>query len=331
MSKKLSDKIKIGSFVCTVMVVYRHSLNYMAFFDTWTGQGICGWVEDGFSVLTEVAIPYFFIVSGFFFFRTDYSIGRNYLSMLGKKTRTLLLPFVTWNIVGAIALWFSNRESIGDSFATCLYNLAMSKWYPPLWYVRDLMVFMILTPIIYWLYRKDSWLFYIPVFVLLFYMWNPVDSSFLSTEGVLFFLIGGLFQKKNFHFTDKWKTNVFIAMAFVWFLLCFLQLGKISLFVHKLTVVFGLFTLWNLIEEIPLCITKRLLVWAKYSFLIYVLHLNILRFLKNLLGYYFHGNELMALLTYLLLPVLTIAFVVFIGRILRYRFPKVMAIVLGGR
>lgn len=65
---ELSSKIKIASLLCTMMVVYRHSLNYLAFFNSWTGHGISGFVEDGVSLLTEIAVPYFFIISGFFFF-----------------------------------------------------------------------------------------------------------------------------------------------------------------------------------------------------------------------------------------------------------------------
>lgn len=57
---ELSSKIKIASLLCTMMVVYRHSLNYLAFFNSWTGHGISGFVEDGVSLLTEIAVPYFF-------------------------------------------------------------------------------------------------------------------------------------------------------------------------------------------------------------------------------------------------------------------------------
>ena len=97
---ELSSKIKIASLLCTMMVVYRHSLNYLAFFNSWTGHGISGFVEDGVSLLTEIAVPYFFIISGFFFFRISYYEKNNYFKMLKKKAKTLLIPFIFWNIVG---------------------------------------------------------------------------------------------------------------------------------------------------------------------------------------------------------------------------------------
>ena len=46
MNKDLSVKISIAGFICTLMVVYRHSLNYLAFFHSWSPQGLNGIVED---------------------------------------------------------------------------------------------------------------------------------------------------------------------------------------------------------------------------------------------------------------------------------------------
>ena len=67
MNKDLSVKISIAGFICTLMVVYRHSLNYLAFFHSWSPQGLNGIVEDSCMRLTQIAVPYFFMVSGFFF------------------------------------------------------------------------------------------------------------------------------------------------------------------------------------------------------------------------------------------------------------------------
>ena len=35
MSRDLSDRIKIASFLCTIMVILRHSLNHVAFWGEW--------------------------------------------------------------------------------------------------------------------------------------------------------------------------------------------------------------------------------------------------------------------------------------------------------
>ena len=63
----LSNKIKVGMFLCTIMVLYRHSVNYLAFFNSWEGFGINKIVQGTIGYMTEIAVPFFFIISGFFF------------------------------------------------------------------------------------------------------------------------------------------------------------------------------------------------------------------------------------------------------------------------
>ena len=54
--------------------------------------------------MTEVAVPFFFIVSGFFFMRYAYTSINEYFDMVKKKTKTLFVHFVLWNVLGIIPL-----------------------------------------------------------------------------------------------------------------------------------------------------------------------------------------------------------------------------------
>ena len=87
MNKDLSDRIKMASFICTIMVILRHSLNHMAFWGEWRGDLLAGVIESGSSTVTEIAVPYFFLVSGFFFFKHSYYEKGEYLTMLKKKIK----------------------------------------------------------------------------------------------------------------------------------------------------------------------------------------------------------------------------------------------------
>ena len=98
MNKDLSDRIKMASFICTIMVILRHSLNHMAFWGEWRGDLLAGVIESGSSTVTEIAVPYFFLVSGFFFFKHSYYEKGEYLTMLKKKGYTLLIPYLIWNV-----------------------------------------------------------------------------------------------------------------------------------------------------------------------------------------------------------------------------------------
>lgn len=67
-SKQLSNKFKIASFLCTVMVVYRHSLNLQAFYEEDEYKLISTTIETGISKLTEIAVPFFFLTFRLFLF-----------------------------------------------------------------------------------------------------------------------------------------------------------------------------------------------------------------------------------------------------------------------
>lgn len=85
MNKDLSVKISIAGFICTLMVVYRHSLNYLAFFHSWSPQGLNGIVEDSCMRLTQIAVPYFYGIR-FFFLGKNYYEPQSYRQMIIKNT-----------------------------------------------------------------------------------------------------------------------------------------------------------------------------------------------------------------------------------------------------
>lgn len=53
---------------------------------------------------------------------------------------------------------------------------------------------------------------------------------------------------------------------------------------------------------------------SKYSFIIYAMHTYLIKFFKRLIAYFYFGNEYMALITYLLAPVLVTLCILLIAR-----------------
>lgn len=145
-----------------------------------------GGVEEGFSLLTsewntyaflrllisqilvKVAMPVFFIMSGYLFFtNVDVWNFKVYKTKIWRRIKTLLIPYLIWNLLMAIKLktfswsmfwvyWVPAGVQIGwfgqEQLMTAPANM-------PLWFLRDLMTASLLTPIIYILIRKLSlWL-----------------------------------------------------------------------------------------------------------------------------------------------------------------------------
>lgn len=340
MQQRLSDNIKIFSFVATIFVVYRHSLNYLAFFGTCDGLGYNGVVQDGFMNFTQIAVPYFFLVSGFFFFKRNYyenfsmsHLGESALwKMYRHKVKTLLVPFVIWNFIGLLSLIVTKQE-----YKFSLRSLLLSDWYGPLWYVRDLMLFMLLAPTYQWLllegksflYTRCPELLSMVVLLVLLYYWKPMDTKLLSSEGMLFFFIGGLLRKHKTSLLKLMPFGLTFVLTCGWLCWSFYAFKVVEF--HTLYIFLGLFLCWNLVGYIPLRIKCVILKLSKYSFLIYVLHFYLIKVFKVVLGNLFWSNELASLFAYLCLPILCSLVIIEVGKLMQKCFPNVLAISLGGR
>lgn len=107
----------------------------------------------------------FFFISGYLFFYKidDYNL-KTYRSKLSRRIWTLLIPYLLWNtlpVVYPLLLFLFRGQPFTLSFAEWLsfywdtggeYNVPANF---PLWYVRDLMIVCLMTPVI-WVLTKRS-------------------------------------------------------------------------------------------------------------------------------------------------------------------------------
>lgn len=330
-NKQLSNKIKIASFLCTIMVLYRHSLNYLAFFNSWTGIGISKTIEDTMSILTEIAVPFFFIISGYFFLNHSYYTKNTYKSMLIKKTKTLVLPFLIWNIVGAFFLLAIDPTKIGNSITSCLMNILQSNWYGPLWYVRDLIIMMFFIPLYNWIFIYNRKWLYLIVLISTFFIWQPVSCSVLSSEGIFFFLIGGIISKYDNILSVKIPTKSLFLIWAIWISASITITPFTNIYLHKFNILIGIIVFWSTIDYLNKTINRKLLLYTEFTFLLYVMHAYIMKAIKQGIGALFFGNDIAALITYITLPLLTITIIYYLGKFWKTLSPKSYKIAIGGR
>ena len=154
-----------------------------------------GWqIETGY--LTLPAMSYFFFLSGYHFYLA-YSNGRSMIRLLGKRVKTLIIPYILWNIIAFISHMMFTYLRTG-------MFIKETKWYDifivyvngnacadvPLWYIWRLTSFFIVAKLLYLLIFNRK----IGIIVLLllhgFNLWNlPAYYSFRYFLPV--FLLGG--------------------------------------------------------------------------------------------------------------------------------------------
>lgn len=355
MNEYLSIKLKIISFFSIVMVVYLHSYNlvinlnsetfyvnqvYSIFIQNFISQGI-----------TRVAVPLFFLISGYLFFINFNQNRFDFLNKFKKRIKTLFIPYLFWSIFSLIlflilesipqlAILFTNKSIIDYTLSEFICSFITNPIPYQLWFLRDLMILVVLSPVLFYSLKKFR---YFTIFVFMVGWFLDFNFIFFSNESLLFFAFGVFisihkkqileikFSKKELIYTLVWIVILFYKNTLIHY-----SKDNVTLlfFLHKISVLIGIFALWSLYDVIFINrdLTKsKLFYFSKYSFFIFVFHEPMLSVLKKILFYLSNKNEYMSILIYIIAPLITIIVSLFTGYFLKHFVPKFYSFITGGR
>jgi len=325
------------SFFLILQVLYIHSF-YVEGENYKTAQYIQGVVNSG---MCASAVPMFFCISGFLFF-----LGVNNVNDIFKKMRrrvkTLVVPYVLWNLI--FVMWYVvlallpsvssyvnsdilgriSVSNIGDTFFFLFIEPAGFH----LWFLRDLIVFVAFTPIIYLLLRHVKW------FLLLILAIATFKASFFN--GLLFFTLGGVFSMRlSIESADYYCRMFFIPALVGWLffsalLPCYPFLARHILFCQ----ICGLVAIWKLSDFV---ITTRFSLqmdkWHiyQYTFFIYVFHEPFFNIVKKLMLRMVGESDISLTILFLLNPILTIILILCIAHVMQRFSPRIYHVLTGDR
>ncbi len=352
-----SQTIEWLRFFCIGVVVLLHSANSPThnYSSLSYRYGAYDTIQILFSEgLCRVAVPVLFLISGYLFFikledwNTSVWIGK-----IKKRGRTLLLPYILWNII-PIVLSLAKLYTIsilpGGTSPNVMawYNSIgnfrslwdMGNGYPinyPMWFIRDLIVFIILSPIIFYYIKKTGVVGLIIFYAVYFFnIWGSVPG--LSEEGLFFFSLGAFFSIKGIDFTVLFKNYWIIALCIsvplvISMVLTFGNIPAVWMYTRR---VFTLTGASCTIGIVALLIQKdRITVHqllSNSSFFIYATHGTImLPIMQFALGKILPFNQLGLIIRYLLAPIATIVLLILCFFLLSKWMPKTTAVLTGGR
>ena len=234
MNQYLSQKIKVVSLFAMIMVVFLHSYNI----DIKQGQNILvfqkdfNWFLQNFisNGLTRIAVPLFFCISGYLFVLNEKYEISEFILKIEKRMRTLVVPYLFWSVFGILLYlllqnlpysqgFFTKKQIVDYNFSEWIDAIFVNPIPYQLWFLRDLIIMVIISPLIYFLVKKLK-LFYLAV-IFLFWFFNR-DSIFLSSEGLLFFSTGMFLKMYSIPIQQnisKRKQSVFIFSLWILVLL----------------------------------------------------------------------------------------------------------------
>ena len=350
MTHYLSNKIKTLSFYAILLVVFLHSYNLdlkqnKLFLQS---KGLAWVIENFFSFgVTRIAVPMFFIFSGFLFFYKSNNSLVELKAKIKKRFRTLVVPYFFWVLFGVFFYFLLQSFPKSESFFTkkLIRNYNLNDWANiifneiipyQLWFLRDLIILTILSPIIYWFIKRTSYLFLITFFFIWLF---TIDNLLFTSEAIFFFSVGSFISINKINLLEK-KSLKPILFIIPWIIILFLKIyceliyGKtlITSILLKVSILIGLFAIWFLYDFYKEKYQKNPLSnYSNMSFFIYVFHEPIFTIIKKILFFIWSINEYYTLLIYFVSPIITIVTAIIIGKILIKFTPNIYFTITGNR
>lgn len=348
-SENLSKKINTINIILAILVIMIHCYNIpmvnvnedtnMILYNTI--KFIQNFISQGIS---RMAVPLFFILSGFLFFRNFSNENTVYKNKLKKKIKTLVIPYIIWNFFGYIIFLLPNYVPYLNNFiqnngsnlnlTDFLEAILFFKYNKTFWFMFYLIILTIVSPIIYFaICKKKRGIISI---IIIFAIWLIFSSAINSDIiiALLFYSLGGYLSINYFEVINKKehllsKRDTFL-ITIIWFTLIIIYHYIIhNKIILQISILLGIVAIWELYNFIK--VPKIILKCSKYSFIIYAAHPFILEVIEKVIMKILGTDVLAMCIDYILAPIITFFIIVIVFSIIKKRINIVYKLLNGNR
>ena len=298
--------------------------------------------------LGETGVPVYFFISGYLFFLSK----KSYVQKLKTRIHTLLIPYIIWNTLllalYVVALIIGYPQDVNGRSLTD-YNIIdylrlfwdrgsfdNGNFVPllcPLWYIRNLLIMSVLSPLLYYIirYAREAFLLIIAVWWMMSY-----HNAFIP-QTVLFFGLGAYFSILDMNPLEIiYRKKRLVLSLFVIFaigdILSHVYIGTpVNLQIHRISLLFNipallLLGLWCVRHDY----TSKWLPNA--AFIVFCVHYPIVVVLRKLcLAHFSDASDIIHIMLYIACVVISTLLSLSIYQVLNRYFPKVKSILSGNR
>lgn len=350
-NKLFNTRISLYGFILTVAVIWIHavepgfmpgSVSASDYSALRTAEELLG------NVLGQLAVPGFFCMSGYLFFRNcSLSMSRAeagcfFKSKLARRIRSLVLPYVLWNLIYYLIYLLSGRAVFG---ITELFDALVNYGYNPVfWYLHELILIMVVTPLIYVLLKKRAMV--LPVIAALYALavfYELIPIHYANEDALLYFCVGAAASMHLKSYEDRLESIGRLGAAcFLVFVIC-TELTASTAGCGYMAAVIGSRLAGLIAVFATACVAARreirLPAFTEYNFFIYAIHYLEIRLFQAVFdaisqgtcGLALFSNDALATAVYIFMPLMCIGLAVISGHLLRKMLPGLYAVLTGGR
>lgn len=342
MSKFLSYKLSFFYYFLSVLIVLLHS----------NCKVTLNWVNDGSLIsnaierfiiyvcsLGHLAVPTFFIISAFLFYRNIKST-KDTIEKFKKRIKTLFLPYILWNTIFVLIFLFifnspisqfihtpNNLNSLSD-----IIKAIINSSYTPLWFIKNLLIYICLSPLLFYLSKHLIYLLLTIILSIISVYYFDSINYYSPLYWFPCYLIGILFTKEYFIYffiSDSTLSKVHLILyLLIFIILLILAVHMNQIYIYRLLAPIVIWRLSNTILYKNKIKTKY---YWKYSFFIYCVHFFIINVSQKVMSLIIGNSNISYIIIFLSTPFIVIPICVGIASFMEHKMNKCYNILTGNR
>lgn len=302
------------------------------------------------TIITKAVIPTFFIISGYFLLKGSNSFTLQiYKTKLKSRFKTLFIPYIFWNIFPILlpitlclitSLLEFNIDKISSYLKEVLINDSFNPYklfwdkvrdangfYPvnfPMWYIRDLMVAILISPFPFILIKYLKIYSLLILFTLLYLNLPFLNAIFFTSLG-MFLSINKVDFIELAH-KRRWIILPVFIVLFVW-----LYSDMSIHIIERIYLLIGPFALFSIISITPAKLFSFFYGLSKYSFFVYAIHATYIYRIDKIIFNITPNNTISHLMAYILVAITAYGMGIIGYSLLKTISPKTLSILSGNR
>ncbi len=327
------NKVSYLSFLLAILVVIRHAINIETY---GLESGVLYWIQMFFREISDIAVPTFFIMSGYLFFQ-NYD-PKKLKEKWKSRIFSVLIPYCVWNILAYLyyeviymipLVKASMTQTIEPFNFEWLIKNMLFGYHNITWFLRNLMVYIFIVPLLFPVIRNKAGGAALLAVAFAVGIFEQNEYGF-AYNGV-FYLLGAYLGIHHREIVQKHYPSRYIVLALAALLLSAVLNIRFSFigYVSRVPIrIVQVVLLWVAAEI--LAIEKTPKWWITISFVIYCSHSMILESVEKVLLIVLKNNMIGAAIDFVFAPVITLCIIWVASSILR-KIPIVWRVLSGNR